>query len=220
MVSPFAQGGGTLQDVFQFPDVAGEGVVAQALQASGARRKPAESQSRRCGEDIPGEQGQVLQPLAQGSGYPQLDDVEPVEEVLAELALRRPGRQVAVGGGEDAHVHGDLPVAAHGPHGPLLDGAQQFHLHVQGQFGHLVQEQGAALGGLNRPFLVAAAPVKAPFTWPKNSLSMSSVGMAPQLTGTKGARRGALGVDQAGHQLLAAAGFALDAHRVPGCGRA
>ncbi|MNT63438.1 hypothetical protein D3C72_2012550 [compost metagenome] len=38
----------------------------------------------------------------------------------------------------------------------------------------------------NRPCLSSTAPVKLPFLWPKNSLSISSEGMAPQLTGTNG----------------------------------
>ena len=39
------------------------------------------------------------------------------------------------------------------------------------------------------PFLSATAPVKLPRLWPKSSLSMSSVGMAPQLTATNGPSR-------------------------------
>ena len=38
----------------------------------------------------------------------------------------------------------------------------------------------------NFPTLVAMAPVKAPFSWPKSSDSRSSAGMAAQLTATKG----------------------------------
>ena len=37
-----------------------------------------------------------------------------------------------------------------------------------------------------RPARSLAAPVKAPFTWPKSSLSIRSAGMAAQLTATKG----------------------------------
>ena len=36
------------------------------------------------------------------------------------------------------------------------------------------------------PFLFSTAPVKEPFMWPKNSLSMRGPGIAPQFTGTKG----------------------------------
>ena len=37
-----------------------------------------------------------------------------------------------------------------------------------------------------RPLRVSSAPVNAPFSWPKSSLSISSAGMAPQLIATKG----------------------------------
>ncbi len=41
------------------------------------------------------------------------------------------------------------------------------------------------------PFLSLTAPVKLPRLWPNSSLSIRSVGIAPQLTGTKGpSRRG------------------------------
>jgi len=38
----------------------------------------------------------------------------------------------------------------------------------------------------NRPALAATAPVKAPFTWPKSSLSRSVSGIAPQLMAMNG----------------------------------
>ncbi len=48
------------------------------------------------------------------------------------------------------------------------------------------------------------AEVKAPRSWPKSSLSISSEGMAAQLTSTKGPEApSALGVEPAGDQLLA-----------------
>ena len=37
-----------------------------------------------------------------------------------------------------------------------------------------------------RPFRLDIAPVNAPFSWPNSSLSRSSPGIAPQLTGMKG----------------------------------
>ena len=64
------------------------------------------------------------------------------------------------------------------------------------------------------PILSVTAPVKLPRLWPKNSLSMSSEGIAPQFTGTNGpfgARPGA--VDHARHQFLAGARFTGDVHR-------
>ena len=61
------------------------------------------------------------------------------------------------------------------------------------------------MGGLEKAGLVRGAPVKLPLRWPKNSLSISSAGIAPQLTGTNGLLRArALLVDRARDQLLAA----------------
>ena len=42
------------------------------------------------------------------------------------------------------------------------------------------------VGELEAALAVLTAPVKAPRSWPKSSLSSSSAGMAPQLTGTNG----------------------------------
>jgi hypothetical protein len=73
----------------------------------------------------------------------------------------------------------------------LLQHAQQLHLHGWRQFAHLVQEQRAAVGQLQRPFLSASAPVNAPFSYPNNSDSMRSIGRAAQLTVTNGFLRAA-----------------------------
>ena len=65
----------------------------------------------------------------------------------------------------------------------------------------------------NLPIRVVAAPVKAPFSWPKSSLSRSSAGSAAQLTLTKGlSRRGDARVDCPRDQLLADAAFSADEH--------
>ena len=55
-------------------------------------------------------------------------------------------RQVAVGGGDDAHVDLDRALGADRVDLAFLQGAQQLDLHVQRQLADLVQEQGAAVG--------------------------------------------------------------------------
>ena len=78
----------------------------------------------------------------------------------------------------------------------------------------LVEEQRAAVGLLERARVLGrSAPVKAPRSWPNSSLSISSSGMAAQLTATNGPR-GALAaqVDGLGDQLLARAALARDQH--------
>jgi hypothetical protein len=96
-----------------------------------------------------------------------------------------------VRGRQDTDVDAYLELLADRAHGFFLDHPQQLDLHVQRQIGDLIEEQGAAFRRLMSPFLSLTAPVKLPRLWPNSSLSMSSVGMAPQLTGTKGpSRRG------------------------------
>ena len=65
-----------------------------------------------------------------------------------------------------------------------------------------------------RPTLRAIAPVKAPRSWPNNSLSSSPRGIAAQFNLTKIlSRRAAEAMDRAGDQLFAGSCFSLDQHR-------
>ena len=63
------------------------------------------------------------------------------------------------------------------------------------------------------PTRFRSAPVKAPFSWPKSSLSRRDSGSAAQFTATKGpARRGARPVQGPRDQLLAGAALAEQEH--------
>ena len=67
-------------------------------------------------------------------------------EILAERALLHQLVEVAVGGHDHAHVHGDGAVAADALHLPLFQDAQQLGLHHQRHVADFVQEQRAAVG--------------------------------------------------------------------------
>jgi hypothetical protein len=54
------------------------------------------------------------------------DDIQAVIEVLAEEAFLDQALEIAVGGGEDAHVHVDFFRAADAGEGALLKGAKEF----------------------------------------------------------------------------------------------
>ena len=70
------------------------------------------------------------------------------------------------------------------------------------------------LASSKRPRFAPLAPVNAPRSWPKSSLSRSDSGSAAQLTATNGfVARGALRVDGARDELLARAALADDEHR-------
>src|SRR5205085_8263358 len=74
------------------------------------------------------------------------DDVDAVEEVLAEALFLDLGLEVAVGGGDDAGVEGLLLVPADGSNGALLERAQELGLHSGGHLADLVEEEGAPAG--------------------------------------------------------------------------
>ena len=74
---------------------------------------------------------------------------EPLGHALAKLL---------VGGRDDAEIALHRPVAAHRQHLAVLQGPQQLHLERQGDVGHLVEEDRAAVGLLQQslPGLVGA----------------------------------------------------------------
>ena len=83
------------------------------------------------------QQGDVFAALGQrrqGQGH----DIEAVIQVFAKLPLAHRHVEVAVRGGQQAHVHRTRLVGADGAHGPLLQHAQQFHLQRQRHVADLI----------------------------------------------------------------------------------
>ena len=76
------------------------------------------------------------------------EHVEAIEQVAAEVAAHDGFFEVAVRGGDDAHVALARDVAADALVDALLQDAQQLHLHRQAHVADLVEEQRAALGDL------------------------------------------------------------------------
>src|SRR5690606_35621472 len=98
-------------------------------------------------DEVRDEGGQVLEPLAQRRQVDR-DDVEAVVEVLAELAVADQLFEVAVGGGDQAHVDAEGLDAADALELRLLDRAQQLDLDLLRDLADLVEEEGAAVGEL------------------------------------------------------------------------
>ncbi len=165
------------------------------------------------------QQRHVVEPLAQGR-HSQLDHVDAVVEVLAEPARLDQFVELAVSRRKYAHVDRGLAGFSHRPDRFFLDHAQQLHLHVQRQVRDLVQEQRAALGRADQPFLVRDRTGEAAFLvpeklalhqlrWNRTAIDRDEWPVA--------ARPGF--VNQARDQFLARARVAGDVHRAPGCGR-
>src|SRR5205085_3100424 len=95
-------------------------------------------------------QRNVVLPFAQRR-KPNRNDAQSIVEVLPEMARRRVGGEVAVGGGDDADVDLDLARAADALELLLLQHAQQLRLEVEPHLADLVEEQRAAMRPLERP---------------------------------------------------------------------
>ena len=76
------------------------------------------------------------------------EHVQPVVQVLAQLALLHRLERVDVGRGDDAHVDRLLVAAAEAAERALLQHAQQLDLRRRRHLGDLVEEQRAAVGEL------------------------------------------------------------------------
>src|SRR2546427_7074389 len=68
------------------------------------------------------------------------DDVEPVKQVLAEVALLDLLLQVLVRRGDDAHVHRQVVAGADGREALLLDHAQDLGLRAQAHITDFIEK--------------------------------------------------------------------------------
>ena len=104
---------------------------------------------------MPGKQRDVLAPLAQRR-HPDGNDVQTVEQILPEAPGLDFRGKLAVGGGNHAHVDLDLGVAADPLEGLFLQNAHDFALGLERHIGDLVEQQSAAMGGLEGSGLARA----------------------------------------------------------------
>ena len=124
---------------------------------------------------------------------PRADAAEAVVEVLAELAARDHRAQVAVGGADDAHVGADRRWTP-----PTRSKVRSWSTRssatcVRGEMSPISSRKSVPPSASSkRPRRRAAAPVNAPFSWPKSSERRSVSTSAAQLTLTSGPARAAL----------------------------
>src|SRR5690606_21129580 len=197
----------------EFAHVAGPAALHQRAQHGLGQDHVAEPvQLRRFVDEVPDQQRDVLAALAQRRGV-QGDHGQPVVEVLAEA---RPGDlllQVAMGGGDDAHVHALFALAADARDDAFLQCAQQFRLQRQRQLADFVEEQRAAVG------LGEIAVARGHRTGKGAAFGAEKLGFGQAFGNRPAVHRdeGPVGTARqpmqgARDQLLAGAGFALDQH--------
>jgi len=110
------------------------------------------------------------------SGVPQRGqgdgkDVEAVEEVLAEIALPHQGGQVLVGGSDDPHVHLIFWEPPTFVTSRSWRARRSLAWMAHPTFAISSKKMVPPWANSNLPAAALDAPVKAPFTWPKSSLS-------------------------------------------------
>ena len=178
----------SLDHVLELADVARPRILGEHLHRFGRHRvhDVAVVLGETC-EEIANELGNVFAALAQRR-HGQVNDVQAVEEILAERALAHHVAQVAVRRGDDADV--DAPARVIGPDLLQLAGlheSQQQALHPHRHLADFVEENRPLVGELE---LARACrdrrPVKLPLTWPNSSDSSSVSGRPAQLTATNG----------------------------------
>ncbi len=143
----FAEGDEPAQLVGELPHVAGPAVEDQILHRvfgdtkTGFLRLPAVLL-----EVVLNEERNLFAAFAQG-WHGQPDDVEAIEEILAEASLAHHLLEVGVGGSDDADVDVDRLGLAERMNLVRLEEAKEFGLDVEPELADLVEEEGAAGGG-------------------------------------------------------------------------
>ena len=124
---------------------------------------------------------------ARGAAAASRDHVEPVVEVLAEVAL---ARSSARGRGSWRRRRARPPLMGSLPPTrlelPLLEHAQELRLQARAASRRSRPGTACRRPPARTPDPLPVAPVNAPFSWPNSSLSSSVSGMAAQLMATNG----------------------------------
>ncbi len=210
---------GALHEVLELAHVAGPVVALEPLLGFRGEGQQVHAVAlAEVGHEVPGQEDHVVAALAQG-GQPQGDDVQAVEEVLPELAGLDRLLDVAVGGGQHAHVHAHGLHAAHAVDLALLQHAQQLGLQPQIHLRYLVQEHGPARGQLELAQLAGYCPGEGAFLVTEEFALQQVLGQGCAVDAHKGHLRAvAVEVQEPGEHLLAGSGLAGDEHRGPGLG--
>ncbi|OPZ76724.1 MAG: hypothetical protein BWY77_01837 [bacterium ADurb.Bin431] len=155
----------------------------------------------------------ILHPFAQGRQHDR-KDIDPVIEILSEGIAAHRLFQIAVGGGENARLHGDGLGAAEADELALLQHPQELDLGGGGQFPDLVEEYGSNPGQLETsrflPFRAGESPL---FMAEKLALEQG-LGQGAAVHGDEGLIGAAAALmNRPRHQFLAGAALPADDHR-------
>ena len=134
---------GAFDHAFQFAHVSRPFVDHQRLHR--IARQPIRLSAGRSLQDGLDQVRNVVPPGTQRR-HGNLDRVQAIEQVAAELAASAQRLERTIGGHHDPDVHAATAVAADAFHGRVLDHPQQLGLRRRGQVRDFVEEQRAAVG--------------------------------------------------------------------------
>ena len=142
----------------------------------------------------------------------QVDDSQPIQQILPELPGGNHLVQIAIRGGDDPDIDpGLLAIGADRLYFAILQKPQEDRLHAQAHLADFVQEQRAAIRKLQKSRLVAVGARKAALDVSEELGLEERLGQAGTIDGHEGPRLpGRRRMDAARHEILADAALARD----------
>ncbi len=217
-VAGIAENEGVLDGILQFSNVAGPVVVEECLACFGGEihgpigMEPA--------GEVFDEGGDVFGAFAQGR-EDNGNDVEAIEEILSECAFAHEGFQVAVGGGDDAHVGLSGAGLPHRLKFAFLEDTEEFDLERGGDFTDFVKKDGAGVGGFEESLSIGDGASEGSFDVAEERAFKEGFGESAAVDfdeGSAGARGES--VDGVGEDFLSGAAFTAEKDGGVGAGDA
>src|SRR5262249_4050464 len=202
-----------LHRVLQLPDVARPRVLQERLASVAAETglALAHAHAERPDEVI-GQQQHVVAALAERRQM-HGEDVEPIEQVLADATGRNRVLEVSIGRRDEAHVAAQGRRTAYALELALLQDAQELGLYGQRQLADLVEEQRAGRGQLEAPRLLAVGARERAALVAEELRLQQRLGQGGAVDGQEGTvGPAARGVNRARDDFLAGAALAGDQH--------
>ncbi len=211
---PRGQSHRPLHGILEFADVAPPSVAEQ--QVPGGRIDPQRGSSHLLRVILEKELGQgqnVVGSFTQGRD-PHGDHIQPVIKVLPEGPPVDLLLEILVRSRQDPYIDLVGTVRAEGPNLPFLQNAQEPDLDGQREFPDFVQEEGASVSDLEKPFAGGCGAREGPLRVSEQFALQQTLRNGPTVDRVK--RAGpprALGMDGSGNQLLSRPTLPLDQNR-------
>ena len=205
---------GPFHGVLEFPDITGPAVTLEHIHGSqGNTHVPLPRLPGEMPDKVAGQGQDVILAVPQRR-KDDGKDIKPVKEITPERTLGHHLLEIAVGGRNHAYIH------AYGLHTPetlegaLLKNAEELGLGHHGKLAYLIEEQRAPVCLLKTALAHACGAGEGPLLMSEKLAFNEAFGKSRAVERHKGTfGPGARGMNGAGGQFLARAGFALQENR-------